>query len=659
MKKAAQIRITATDAGADGAGYVVSNLASATSFLVDQRTVDFIDAVDRSGDPAHAMQMVGLDKAQAEQLLTQLMAAGVLVEAGATAQPAKPKKPFETRLIFFRLDLLDIGPMVRWLSPMLRIPFSTLGFAIWIGLILMAIATLTREPKGLMIAARSLTQLSWEGAAVLAVVFTLLKIVHEFGHATALWLNSRAEGVEVRTIRAGISFFAFFPFPFTDATAAWQLRSKYRRAGIALAGIYLESWIAAIAAIVWGQIKPGETQTILFQVLVVSGASTLLFNLNPLVRLDGYYIFSDLAGRPNLATRATGAARALGSWMMGGAARPVSGYHLGYWVLSYAYRWVIFAGIFWIAFTIDPRLAIPVALIALVSLAVRPIVITLKQAWSSGIAWFRLGLSAAAVVGIVVAFSVPVPDRVLAKATLVRFEAEPVRARHDVRIASLATLDEAAAGRAVVRMESPSLITDLAALVANHEQLEGAMRAGRTRSAAELDLLTNDLARLDAEIARMRDAADALIVTLPEGSIWEPSYPLMEGVWISAHRNQMLGRILRPVDPHLIVTMDQANADLADVLPAGILVPARARHRIDCITNARVHRIGVTRAQSEPGLEIRADLLKDDPCLQDAPAGSEVVLYLARPDSSIAHQLYRAARRLAQNRLPVGNQEGS
>ncbi len=659
MKRAAQIRITATDAGESGSGYVVSNLAAATSFLADQQTVDFVEAIDQHGDPSVAAQMLGLDQFHAEQLLNQLVAAGVLVELGTTAQPAKPKKPVETRLIFFRLDLLDIGPMVRALLPLLRLPFSTLGFILWAGLIFLAAAALTREPMAFANAAHSLTQLSWEGAAILAVVFTLLKVVHELGHATALWLNCKAEGVEVRTIRAGISFFALFPFPFTDATAAWQLRSRYRRAGIAMAGIYLESWLAAIAAIIWGQIKPGETQTILFQVLVVSGVSTVMFNLNPLVRLDGYYVFSDLAGRPNLATRAAGAARSLGGWLLGGTSRPVSGFHLGYWILSYAYRWVIFAGIFWIFFNIDPRLALPVAVIALISLIGRPVFVTAKHAWSDRIAWLRLSASIATLIGVVSAFSVPVPDRVLVHGALIRFEAESVRARHDVRIASLAASQKDTGTDAVVRMESPTLKTDLAALITNQKQIEGTMRAGRTRSPAEVALLKSDLARVNREIERTQEALAALITVLPAGHVWEPAIPLAENIWVSAHENRTLGRILRPVSPHVSATVGQANADLAETLPIGTWVPTRSRGNLECVTEVQIQRFGTKSTLNDAGLEVRAGLKPADPCLENARAGEEVILYLARPDASIAQQIYRAVRKLAQSRLPVGSQEGS
>lgn len=659
MRRAVHSRITTTDVGEEGPRYVVSNTASATSFLADQQTVDFIEAVDRLGDPGLAAQALRLDKTMAEQLLAQLVASGVLVEPGVSVEPPKQKKPAETRLMFFRIELLDIGPMVRAFSPVLRLPFTRLGFVVWFCLLLLAVSALTRDPQGISAAIRSLTTLSWEGAAVLAVIFTLLKIVHEFGHATALWLAGRAEGINIRTIRAGVAFFALFPFPFTDATAAWQLHSRYRRAGIAMAGIYLESWIAAIAAIVWGQVTPGETQTILFQMLIVSGVSTLLFNLNPLVRLDGYYVFSDLAGRPNLATRATGAARALGVWMMGGPAKPVSGFHLGYWTLSYAYRWVIFAGIFWITYTIEPLASVPVLGIALISLVLRPLVMTAKAAWSSGIAWWRLGLSTAAAAVLVVAMTVPVPDTLHVHGMLVRFEAEPVRAQQDVQIAALVPERAARSGDVVVHMVSPALDIQLASLNNSREKIEAALRSSRLGQAAQMDALTIDLERLEQEIATARDAVADLSVELQDGQIWEPAVPVAAGTWVAAHQNRMLGQVTREVSPYVRVDLDLRHADFSERLKPGMTIAARGRNDIHCVTELTMDQMPTMGDLASEGLVLRAELPANDPCLADAPAGSEIILRLTRPDAAIAYQLYMAAQRLAQNRLPIDQLEGS
>ncbi|RFC46605.1 MAG: putative peptide zinc metalloprotease protein [Verrucomicrobia bacterium] len=127
----------------------------------------------------------------------------------------------------------------------------------------------------------------------------LLKAWHELWHG----LFCRRHGGEVPEI--GVAFLLLVtPLGYVNATSSLRFPSRWARIQVAAAGIYGEAFLAALAALCWAQMAPGTlTSAVLHQVMLVSGVTTLLFNANPLMRFDGYYIVSDLAGQPNLATR--------------------------------------------------------------------------------------------------------------------------------------------------------------------------------------------------------------------------------------------------------------------------------------------------------------------------------------------------------------------
>lgn len=142
--------------------------------------------------------------------------------------------------------------------------------------------------------------LSPTNLAVAGVVFLLLRVIHELGHAMA------CKAMGGRCTEIGLMLVALvLPLPYCDATSSWRFSETWRRVLVAASGVIFESFFAAIAAILWARSEPGALSSVCYNVMFVSGVATFLFNLNPLLRYDGYYILSDVTGIPNLAQRAT------------------------------------------------------------------------------------------------------------------------------------------------------------------------------------------------------------------------------------------------------------------------------------------------------------------------------------------------------------------
>jgi hypothetical protein len=128
----------------------------------------------------------------------------------------------------------------------------------------------------------------------LALVMALTKVAHEFGHGLAC---KRFGG---QCHEAGVMLLVLTPCLYMNVSDSWLLKSKWQRAFIAAAGMYVELIIASIAVFIWWFSQPGMVNQLALNVIFVSSVSTLLFNANPLLRYDGYYILSDLLEIPNL-----------------------------------------------------------------------------------------------------------------------------------------------------------------------------------------------------------------------------------------------------------------------------------------------------------------------------------------------------------------------
>ena len=122
------------------------------------------------------------------------------------------------------------------------------------------------------------------------MTYLVLKALHELGHGYAV----KAFGGAVHEL--GVMFLVFAPMPYVDASAASEFRSKWRRALVGAAGMIVEVFCAALALYVWLAVEEGFVHALAYNVMLIAGVSTVVFNGNPLLRYDGYYILTRSAG---------------------------------------------------------------------------------------------------------------------------------------------------------------------------------------------------------------------------------------------------------------------------------------------------------------------------------------------------------------------------
>ncbi|WP_233200086.1 hemolysin D [Blastopirellula marina] len=134
---------------------------------------------------------------------------------------------------------------------------------------------------------------------LLGAVLGVTKICHEFGHG----LSCKRYGGECHEM--GVMFLVMTPCLYCNVSDSWMLPNKWHRAAIGAAGMYIEVILASIATFIWWFSEPGLLNHLALQVMFVSSVSTVIFNGNPLLRYDGYYILADIMEVPNMRQKAS------------------------------------------------------------------------------------------------------------------------------------------------------------------------------------------------------------------------------------------------------------------------------------------------------------------------------------------------------------------
>ncbi len=206
--------------------------------------------------------------------------------------------------VFFRIPILKPQKLLNRLAPFINIFFSN-GFWLFMALsTLLSLGLIAREWDEFI--STFFGFLSVEGLIGYGLAIILTKTAHEFGHAFA------AHRYGCRVTSLGIGFMLLFPLLYADTTDAWKIKSRQKRLVIGAAGMGAELIIAVFATLLWAILPDGSLRAITFFLASSSWIFTLIINLNPLMRFDGYYLLSDFLNFKNLQPRSN----ALGIWWL-------------------------------------------------------------------------------------------------------------------------------------------------------------------------------------------------------------------------------------------------------------------------------------------------------------------------------------------------------
>ena len=128
----------------------------------------------------------------------------------------------------------------------------------------------------------------------MASILIVTKSIHELGHG----LMCKHFGGECHEI--GFMLLVMTPAMYCNTSDSWLLPNKWHRIAIGGAGMYVEIVMAAICTFIWWHTQPGVIHYMALNVIFLCSITTLLFNANPLLRYDGYYMLSDYLEIPNM-----------------------------------------------------------------------------------------------------------------------------------------------------------------------------------------------------------------------------------------------------------------------------------------------------------------------------------------------------------------------
>ena len=244
------------------------------------------------------------DEAVAElsQLATQLASAGLLHIAGSGATTRTRRIGEMTRrrrfeqwvgsILYFRKALLDPDKLLARMLPWFGWVYTRPAAWIFAGLLMVTAWMLV--DNGSELTTQAVNFFTLQNLFLSWVLFMAVKVVHEFGHG----LTCKKYGGEVHEM--GFLFILLTPYLYCDVSDSWMVSSRARRVAVTAAGMVAELFLACVAAWLWHLLQPGLGRQLCFNTMVICSISTILFNANPLMKFDGYYIVTDLLEIPNL-----------------------------------------------------------------------------------------------------------------------------------------------------------------------------------------------------------------------------------------------------------------------------------------------------------------------------------------------------------------------
>lgn len=478
-------------------------------------------------------------------------------------------------LMYLRLRILNPDPILSALEPIFRPVLNRWGLAAWCAVVLAALFSLLPEWRRLT--GHFDEFISPSNFGFMLATYVCLKIWHELGHGI---ICKRLGG---QVPEAGVMLLVLLPSPFVDASSAWAFRNKWQRMAVGAGGMMFELAAAAVAAFVWLATPDGSlAKQLAYYVMVTSGVSTVIFNINPLMRFDGYFILADLLETPNLQQRAQQMLNALFQrhvLRLKNASFPSSlpgerALLVAYGILSLLYRVFLFFGI--TLFVLGQWFGVGLAL-ALWTGAMWFILPVAKF-----VRWLASGsmlsdhrartiaiCSALIAATLILVGLVPLPDWRRAAGVVqstsrigVFFETEGF-----IREVTVRSGDRVAAGQVLARLDNPELERQLVTTIAQIDEVRVIRRQAWAQEATpNAQLADRQLALLSDQLVELERRRAALVVKSPVDGVVVGADPVL-AVGAYAKRGIGLCEILEPRRLRVAATLPQSEGAWFRELP--------------------------------------------------------------------------------------------
>ena len=542
----------------------------------------FLDTRERA--PGHAdpptqdevIDVVRLLQRQGLLAYDQMPDLDPMPAAATVDEPVAPgAKPEGNSLLAWRMPLGNPSRLLDRLAPWTPLLLSRRGALAW-GLLmaLLALGLILHAPA---LQAHARTWLPTPRYLLLAALaYPFIKALHELAHALAV----RRWGGQVR--EAGITWMMLMPIPYVDASDAHGFAHAWQRMLVSAAGIMAELALAAVGLWVWRLCGPGLAQDLGFVVWFTAGVSTLLFNANPLQRLDGYHVLTDALALPNLATRSRQWwVRRLQGWLAGQEDSSASGdqapqaegerpWLVAYAPLSWAYQVLLWAALTWWVGSLSAVLGWALGGITMWQLVIAPAVRWGRLGWQT-LLWTPPGSPrrmagmrrAALAVGLpAVLVLMPWPDSTVVQGLVWAPDQALLRPEVDGQVVRVHAAEGATVrrGQLLVTLQNLKLMAErdkTRALLAQAEHNQFTHLGSDSGKAGQAG---DEVQRLSARLARLDEQAAGLEVrALRDGQLVLPRAVDLPGRYLK--RGTLIGHVMPPDEaPTVRVAVHEADA---------------------------------------------------------------------------------------------------
>ena len=528
------------------------------SRLRPDRTVEAVwqQCLERFPDEAPSQEAV-------IQLLSRLYSANLLqynlaADSAQLFERYKKRKQREigwriANIPFMRFPLLDPDRFLVRTLPVVGKLISPFGALLWFIVVGWGLKIVIENWSDLWVPGQEF--LSTNNLFLWFLCTVVVKALHEFGHA----YFCRKFGGEVHVM--GIMLMVFTPMPYVDATSSWSFRERWKRILVGAAGMIVEVFFAAIAAFVWAKTSSGIVHVLAFKIMVVASVSTVIFNINPLMRFDGYYILSDLLEIPNLSQRAM---MQLVYWAerylfgVKKAESPANSRREAAWltvfgITSWIYRVIVFSGILLI---LADNFGLVAAGIGLIYFAVIPVVRFINSLIKYLVSNPRIERVRHRAIGVtagIVAFLIfllcviPFPYSFRAPGVVVATQRTQIVNQTDGKVLGLLSKPGTYVkqGTPLLELKNPELDLQLAATRAHLDEINARLLQAMDMDSADIAPLTRLRDSVSAQLDKFTRDSKNLTICAPHDGIWiSPGVENFVGRWLP--RGTGLGLLANP-----------------------------------------------------------------------------------------------------------------
>ncbi len=469
-------------------------------------------------------------------------------------------------IMFARFPLYDPDDLLKRILPFVKPFLGKIGAVIWILTILAAGKVAIENFDALKI--RTDAVLAPGNLFLLYTGLVFIKTIHEIGHA----LVCRKFGGEVHVM--GVMLLVFTPLPYVDATSSWSFRSRWERVYVAAAGMIFEVFVAACATFVWAYTAPGAIHSLAYNMIFIASVSTVLFNLNPLLRFDGYYILSDLLDMPNLHTRSKQQMVHMTEHYAFGCKKstspadtPTEATALAFFgVASGIYRIIVFAGI--ILFVADKFLlaGLIMAAICVFSWVLTPMTRLVRYLAASPKLERTRSRAVAVTVGVVVILILflnhfPFPSHFRAPGVIEAIEHPFTVAEVSGYLAEITVPADqyVVHGQKLAIVENKELEFNIKNVQAQYREAQLSLSRSLNNNSVDLASTKSRIEAIGKQLHYLLAQKQALTITANQTGVWTaPKLDEYLGMWIP--RGTAIGQIINESEFHFSATVSQEEA---------------------------------------------------------------------------------------------------